>query len=46
VVLLADSRGTVAPDLLAPYAIRAESGAADARVVSATTQPARLTRAL
>jgi putative intracellular protease/amidase len=43
VVLLADARGTVAPDLLAPYAILAESGAVEVRVVAATAQPARLT---
>lgn len=43
VVLLADARGTVATDLLAPYAILAESGAVDVKVVSATKQPARLT---
>jgi putative intracellular protease/amidase len=43
VVVLADSRGTVATDLLAPYAILAESGAVEVKVVSATMQPVRLT---
>jgi putative intracellular protease/amidase len=43
VVILADVRGTVATDVLAPYAILAESGAVDVRVVSATAQPVRLT---
>lgn len=43
VVLLADARGTVATDLLEPYAILAESGAVEVRVVSATKEPVRLT---
>ncbi|WP_312163966.1 DJ-1/PfpI family protein [Phenylobacterium sp.] len=43
VVILADRGGTVASDLLAPYAILAESGAVDVRVVSATAGPIRLT---
>jgi putative intracellular protease/amidase len=43
VVILADAEGTVATDLLAPYAILAESGAVDVKVVSATSGPARLT---
>lgn len=43
VVILADARGTVATDLLAPYAILAESGAVDVAVASATTAPVRLT---
>ena len=43
VVVLADARGTVATDLLAPYAILAESGAVEVKVVSATMQPVRLT---
>ncbi|MDB5457540.1 MAG: thiamine biosynthesis protein ThiJ, partial [Caulobacter sp.] len=43
VVILADARGTVAPDLLAPYAILAESGAVEVKVVSAATAPVRLT---
>lgn len=42
VVILADERGTVATDLLAPYAILAESGAVEVKVVSATARPARL----
>lgn len=42
VVLLADARGTVATDLLAPYAILAESGAVDVKVVAATRAPVRL----
>lgn len=43
VVILADPRGTVATDLLAPYAILGESGAVDVRVVSPTAAPVRLT---
>lgn len=43
VVILADARGTVATDLLAPYAILAESGAVDVVVASATKAPVRLT---
>jgi putative intracellular protease/amidase len=43
VAILADARGTVAPDLLVPYAILAESGAVDVKVVSAFSRPARLT---
>lgn len=43
VAILADARGTVATDLLAPYAILAESGAVEVKVVSATARPARLT---
>lgn len=43
VVILADARGTVATDLLAPYAILAESGAVDVKVVAATMAPVRLT---
>lgn len=42
VVLLADARGTVATDLLEPYAILAESGAVEVKVVSATMEPVRL----
>lgn len=42
VVILAEPRGTVATDLLAPYAILAESGAVDVRVVSPTRAPVRL----
>lgn len=43
VVILADQRGTVATDLMAPYAILAESGAVEVKVVAATLEPARLT---
>lgn len=43
VVILADARGTVATDMLTPYAILAESGVVDVKVVSATTDPVRLT---
>lgn len=43
VVILADARGTVATDLLAPYAILAESGAVEVKVVAASTAPVRLT---
>lgn len=43
VVILADARGTVATDLMAPYAILAESGAVDVKVVAATAAPVRLT---
>lgn len=42
VAILADARGTVATDLLAPYAILAESGAVEVKVVSATSAPVRL----
>lgn len=42
VVILAEPEGTVATDLLAPYAILAESGAVDVRVVSPTAAPVRL----
>ena len=43
VAILADSRGTVATDLLGPYAILAESGAVEVQVVSADRRPVRLT---
>lgn len=43
VVILADADGTVATDLLAPYAILAESGAVEVKVASATAAPVRLT---
>lgn len=43
VVILADARGTVATDLMAPYAILAESGAVEVKVVSADRRPVRLT---
>jgi len=42
VAILAAPDGTVATDLLAPYAILAESGAVDVRVVSPTSAPIRL----
>lgn len=42
VVILADARGTVATDLLAPYAILAESGAVEVTVAASTTEPIRL----
>ena len=43
VVILADADGTVATDLFAPYAILAESGAVEVKVVAATADPVRLT---
>ena len=42
VVILAEPRGTVAADLMNPYAILAESGAVDVKVVSPTRAPVRL----
>jgi len=42
VVILADAEGTETTDLLAPYAILAESGAVEVKVVSATAKPVRL----
>eukprot|EP01035_Chromulina_nebulosa_P000376 gene376-547_t len=42
VVLLADAAGTEVTDLLAPYAILAESGAVDVRIVSSDMRPVRL----
>lgn len=42
VVILAEPRGTVAADLMNPYAILAESGAVDVRVVSPSRAPVRL----
>ncbi len=42
VVILADARGTVATDLLAPYAILAESGAVEVLVAAPTGEPVRL----
>lgn len=42
VVLLADPAGVETTDLLAPYAILAESGAVDVTVVSSTLEPAPL----
>ncbi|HYE42865.1 MAG TPA: DJ-1/PfpI family protein [Caulobacteraceae bacterium] len=43
VVILVEPEGTVATDLLAPYAILAESGAVEVKVVSPTAAPVRLT---
>lgn len=43
VAILTDPRGTVAPDVLAPYAILADSGAIEVKVVSPTAAPVRLT---
>lgn len=43
VVILADARGTVATDLLAPFAILADSGAVEVKVVAETAAPVRLT---
>jgi putative intracellular protease/amidase len=43
VAILADRRGTVATDLLAPYAILAESGVVEVKVVAAAREPVRLT---
>jgi len=43
VVILAEPDGTVATDLLAPYAILAESGAVEVKVAAPTRAPVRLT---
>lgn len=43
-VILADRRGVEAPDLLTPYAVLAESGAVEVRVIAATAEPVRLTK--
>jgi hypothetical protein len=43
VALLADARGTEAPDLLIPYAILAECGAVEVKIVAATAELIRLT---
>ena len=43
VVIVAEPAGTVAADLLTPYAILSESGAVDVKVASATAKPVRLT---
>jgi putative intracellular protease/amidase len=43
VVILTDPSGTVAPDLMTPYAILAESGAVEVKVLSTDTRPVRLT---
>lgn len=42
VVILAEPRGTVPADVMNPYAILAESGAVDVKVVSPTRAPVRL----
>jgi putative intracellular protease/amidase len=42
VVILADTSGTETTDLIAPYAILAESGAVDVKVVAASLAPAAL----
>lgn len=42
VVILADQRGVETTDLIAPYAVLAESGAVDVRVVAPTLAPVRL----
>jgi putative intracellular protease/amidase len=43
VAVLADARGTEAPDLLMPYSILSKSGAVDVRVVAWNSEPIRLT---
>ena len=43
VAILADARGTVATDLLAPYAILAESGAVEVKIAAEGRGPVRLT---
>ena len=42
VVILAAAEGTETTDLIAPYAILAESGAVDVKIVAATTRPIQL----
>jgi putative intracellular protease/amidase len=42
VVILADAEGTETTDLIAPYAILAESGAVEVKVVAASTAPVKL----
>lgn len=42
VVILADAEGTETTDLIAPYAILAESGAVDVKVVAASSAPVKL----
>jgi transcriptional regulator GlxA family with amidase domain len=46
VVILTDARGAEAVDLLTPYAILAESGAVEVKVVAPTAAPVRLTPAM
>lgn len=42
VVILADADGTETTDLIAPYAILAESGAVEVKIVSASSKPVQL----
>lgn len=42
VVILADARGTETTDLIAPYAVLAESGAVDVRILAPSLAPVRL----
>ncbi len=42
VVILADAEGTETTDLIAPYAILAESGAVEVKIVAASAKPVRL----
>ena len=42
VVILADPRGVETTDLIAPYAVLAESGAVDVRIVAPSLEPVRL----
>lgn len=42
VLILADQRGVETTDLIAPYAVLAESGAVDVRVIAPTRAPIRL----
>ncbi len=42
VVILADPRGTETTDLIAPYAVLAESGAVDVRILAPSLAPVRL----
>jgi putative intracellular protease/amidase len=42
VVILAETKGTEVTDMMTPYAILSESGAADVRIVAASDKPVRL----
>lgn len=42
VVILADPRGTETTDLIAPYAVLSESGAADVRILAPSLAPVRI----
>lgn len=42
IVILADQRGTETTDLIAPYAVLAESGAVDVRILARSLEPVRL----